>query len=636
MANTNDNRIVACGGGGYRGAMSWTDIECAQFKQGVILHGWGNWIAMAQSVIPTRDRSQVKSHAQKFRQNHTADYERLLREHEARRRVNFPGVVVGSGRGKADTEKRRKTPPRRRASTTKAKTRAVRTNPRSFHRSATADVIISLSGRAAACPKPHEILRGNGNIVATSSMKSATAKGSPKMKITRMQPSPFPCGSLSAVNNVVGLATLDGASPASPSPKFFDIMPTARKPMPPRHVGVLSDVTNDIRHATLGHSAPASTSTAFFDVEFPDRRHHAFEASIHEYPPNYDEMPALVTTVTPSSGTMPACCKSMHNASALFSIHSDDARMYTDVFGDYASLSTEDVIDRAGNEDIIDPLYQLEMDDHRLDTIGDLLEPSCNVMFDQAIKGGMLPQGIDSHNPFAVASNNGIGLVEWTMTSGRSEAFQIPPIVRPHRQLFMQVRSLLTSPPDVNNPEELGCAGMCRGSLCRARIKTKLGEHLTMCWWREYVFADQSGVIQSALGTLGKVVEGGVDVRIGEVQNGTIPFKKFALERLVALIAAMLDVDHWHALRVGNSSPANANTISDDDDDIRHVGQLLSGLWERVSRSRDGFALLGGDIQERTERNEAINTLVARLDLISRHEHIKSRRVPSYDHGWRV
>jgi len=109
----------------------------------------------------------------------------------------------------------------------------------------------------------------------------------------------------------------------------------------------------------------------------------------------------------------------MHNASALFSIHSDDARMYTDVFGDYASLSTEDVIDRAGNEDIIDPLYQLEMDDHRLDTIGDLLEPSCNVMFDQAIKGGMLPQGIDSHNPFAVASNNGIGLVEWTMTSGR-------------------------------------------------------------------------------------------------------------------------------------------------------------------------------------------------------------------------
>jgi hypothetical protein len=325
----------------------------------------------------------------------------------------------------------------------------------------------------------------------------------------------------------------------------------------------------------------------------------------------------------------------VHDASASFNIHSDDARVYTDVFGDYPSLTTEGVIDRAGNEDIIDPLYQLEMDDHRLDTIGDLLEPSCNVMFDQAIKGGTLSRGIDSRDPFAVASNIGIGLGEWTMTSGRCEEFQIPPNVRPDQQLFMHARSLLTSSPDVNNPEEymLGCAGMCRGSLCRARIKTMLGEHLTMCWWREDLFADQPGVIQSALGTLGMVV---VDVRIGEVQNGAVSFKKFALERLVALIAAMLDVDHWHAPRDGNSSPANANTISDDDDDIRHVGQLLSGLWERVSRSRDGFTLLGGDIQERTERNEAINTLVARLDLISRQEHTKSRHVPSYDHGWQV
>lgn len=595
---------------------------------------------MALRDIPTRDRCQVKSHAQKFRKNHAADYQRLLREHAARR-LDSPAVAVGIGMGDdggADTKERRKTPPRRRASTIKAKTQVVRTSPRSFNLFSASFNIGLHSGAAKVGSKRRGFLRSNGNIVGTSAMKAATANGSPKKKIAKMQPPPLPCHVLSEISNDRGIATFDVAAPASTSSKSFDVIPTAKKPMPPRLVGVLSDATNDVCHATLDRFAPASALATFFDVKFPDRRHQAFETSTHEYPPKYDELPALATTVSPFSGPMPDYCKSSHDVPASLSavdinIHNDDGRVYTDEFGDYTSLTTatKDVIGRAGNEEIIDPLYQLEMDDNRLDMIEDFLEPSCNVMFDEAIKGGMLPQGGDSRDPFATASNNGIGLVEWAMTSGRSITFQMPPNVRPDPQLFMHIRSLLTSPPDVNNAEEymLGCVGMCRGSMCRARIKTKLGEHLNMCWWREDVFADQSGVIQSALGAFGEAVEGGMDVGIGKVQNGKVSFKKYALERLVALIAVMLDVDYWHSPRHGTPCTATVHTISDDEDDIRHVGQLLSGLWERVSRSlhRDGFALLGGDILERTERNEAINMLVSRLDLISRQEHIKSRRV---------
>jgi hypothetical protein len=392
--------------------------------------------------------------------------------------------------------------------------------------------------------------------------------------------------------------------------------------MLPLPVGVLSDSTNDKRHTTLGRSALASsTSVSFFDVKCPYRPYHPFEMSNHEYPPNpnYDELPASKTTVTPSSGQ--ANVKSMYESSMSlsafdFNIHDCDVGMNTDDFDDFvASHAARDVIGRACNEEMIDPLYQLELEDHKLDIMTEFPEPSCNVLFDRAIKGEMLPQRDDSRKLFAAASN-GIGLVDLIMTSGGSEALQIPPNVRPDQRLFMQLRSFLISPPDVTDPKEniVVCAGRGAGYLCRARIKKELGEHLSMCWWREDVFDNHSRVIRSS----GKVAEG----------DPIVP-KKLALERLVALIAVMLDVDHWHALRDGTTSTATDNTVADDDDDIRHVGQLLSGLWERVSRSlhRDGFVLLGGDFIERTERNEAINTLVARLDLISRQDIIQSRRV---------
>jgi hypothetical protein len=73
---------------------SWSDIERSQFEQGVIEHGWGKWSVMEHTgTIPTRNRIQIMSYAWKFQHNHPADYQRLLREHEAYL-ASTPSVAV--------------------------------------------------------------------------------------------------------------------------------------------------------------------------------------------------------------------------------------------------------------------------------------------------------------------------------------------------------------------------------------------------------------------------------------------------------------------------------------------------------------------------------------------------------------
>ena len=59
----------------------WTEAEQLLFEDGCILHGWGNW-KIIQEMIPTRDRHQVKSHAQKFGKFHPEGREGLQRAYE--------------------------------------------------------------------------------------------------------------------------------------------------------------------------------------------------------------------------------------------------------------------------------------------------------------------------------------------------------------------------------------------------------------------------------------------------------------------------------------------------------------------------------------------------------------------------
>eukprot|EP00571_Detonula_confervacea_P009121 CAMPEP_0172317988 /NCGR_PEP_ID=MMETSP1058-20130122/33532_1 /TAXON_ID=83371 /ORGANISM="Detonula confervacea, Strain CCMP 353" /LENGTH=887 /DNA_ID=CAMNT_0013032697 /DNA_START=260 /DNA_END=2920 /DNA_ORIENTATION=+ len=59
---------------------TWTQNEQQLFENGCILHGWGNWKNI-EAMIPTRDRMQCKSHAQKFQKHHPKEKNRLENEH---------------------------------------------------------------------------------------------------------------------------------------------------------------------------------------------------------------------------------------------------------------------------------------------------------------------------------------------------------------------------------------------------------------------------------------------------------------------------------------------------------------------------------------------------------------------------
>jgi len=60
-ANTKRTKTTTKSGG-------WTDEENAQFRQGIVLCGWGKWDLISKTVIASREMKQVKSHAQKFQE----------------------------------------------------------------------------------------------------------------------------------------------------------------------------------------------------------------------------------------------------------------------------------------------------------------------------------------------------------------------------------------------------------------------------------------------------------------------------------------------------------------------------------------------------------------------------------------
>eukprot|EP00584_Thalassiosira_punctigera_P011344 CAMPEP_0172563264 /NCGR_PEP_ID=MMETSP1067-20121228/100142_1 /TAXON_ID=265564 ORGANISM="Thalassiosira punctigera, Strain Tpunct2005C2" /NCGR_SAMPLE_ID=MMETSP1067 /ASSEMBLY_ACC=CAM_ASM_000444 /LENGTH=866 /DNA_ID=CAMNT_0013353677 /DNA_START=265 /DNA_END=2865 /DNA_ORIENTATION=+ len=60
---------------------SWSFTEQKQFEDGCILQGWGNWTDVA-SHIPTRNSSQVRSHAQKYKKYYAEKRAKLESEHK--------------------------------------------------------------------------------------------------------------------------------------------------------------------------------------------------------------------------------------------------------------------------------------------------------------------------------------------------------------------------------------------------------------------------------------------------------------------------------------------------------------------------------------------------------------------------
>lgn len=61
---------------------TWLPVERSQFENGVIRFGWGKWLDIA-SCIPSRSKSQVKSHGQKYALHRPDEKAELIRKHEA-------------------------------------------------------------------------------------------------------------------------------------------------------------------------------------------------------------------------------------------------------------------------------------------------------------------------------------------------------------------------------------------------------------------------------------------------------------------------------------------------------------------------------------------------------------------------
>jgi len=433
---------------------------------------------------------------------------------------------------------------------------------------------------------------------------------------------------------------------------------------------ILADVTSAVRRVNLAES-PTISAGLDFSSGFPSPPD----------PQEEDDLAALVAELPPSS--------------ALASMNIDDIMLDDDVLLDEALTIVKD---KDANIDAIDTMLQLEVDDDNLDMISDFLDPSWNILATPEAEveatptlgavlhpvapnpasapraGGAICSNstvkspaevrristtanaiassfvsLESSTPLSLGlehpaktthtgaavspfsasldsrvSGSNTAAQQDTYSFSNGERCEIPPGVRPDLQLFLDTRSRLTAEPDFNNPKEYILAedGSSRmrlehGSLCRVRVMDMLKEHLDMGWWREEVLADAVGC------------------RCGTMMDEKQSFKKASLEQLVALTAAMLDVDHWQTPREGKKPVGMSSaTIAigdeqrfNDEDDIRHIGQLLSGLWERVNRSlsRDDFFLLGQDVGRegstaRMERYSAINQMVTRLDTISRQE----------------
>lgn len=111
----------------------WTNTEQKQLQKGIIKHGWGNWkILLEENIITTRDRSQIKSHAQKLKKHHPDVVADLIRQHEAHKNASATKSVVSkvgpptskkpsTSTTTAPTTKKKKAPQRRRGSTSSAK-----------------------------------------------------------------------------------------------------------------------------------------------------------------------------------------------------------------------------------------------------------------------------------------------------------------------------------------------------------------------------------------------------------------------------------------------------------------------------------------------------------------------------------
>ncbi len=57
---------------------AWSDLEISQFKEGVIVHGWSGWAAIAKDFVITRSLRQVGDYASKWKAKYPEEYEQVI------------------------------------------------------------------------------------------------------------------------------------------------------------------------------------------------------------------------------------------------------------------------------------------------------------------------------------------------------------------------------------------------------------------------------------------------------------------------------------------------------------------------------------------------------------------------------
>ena len=664
----------------------WTNTEQKQFQKGIIKHGWGNWkILLEENIITTRDRSQIKSRAQKLQKNHPNLVADLIRQHEAHKNASATKSVVnkvGSPTSKkpstttttAPTTKKKKAPQRRRGSTSSVKCKS----PVSSQAASVSTITTTTTNkmrRRGSCP---------GNLGMEGRVVCKLQPGGGAIAKRRGSLRKFICNlcvlfcvvcgvlikvciryvhfiycfliynnymhlsSLTHVNLIIYLNNNTGnslrasfkltpPSPSTPNTKKQSVSP--QSPVE-QHLDISPDVTSvtaGVNSVNLGMDTAAAAAAAvvitpnassnpsptdFQNFMMPIAQQQDKEATSEEE--EEDELAALAKVIKEPSWKLKP---TFSNHPSDNTTGSDDASFNSTSVHDGGSdnRSVNMNIDDLGDFDLENILVETSNNSpEKKEEEDKFIELDVDKDFEDI---NMEPLPKDDDNTTAVEEKhlktiaarfvdprwNTVMNAPQGLTRNQTMSFGMPssPNIRPEQNLYMSIHAHLTGPPNFSDPKEYmetqnGLTRIAKdtGTVCRARIKSLLNEHLEMGWWRE----DYINPVNNTNDT--------------QMSFGQNDGKKFGLERLVALTAVMLDVDNWHAINkvaTAATSPfANVASLSaDDEDDIRHVGQLISGLWERVIRALErGHAFPGNE----ASRITAINIAVARLDWYSRKE----------------
>ena len=152
--------------------------------------------------------------------------------------------------------------------------------------------------------------------------------------------------------------------------------------------------------------------------------------------------------------------------------------------------------------------------------------------------------------------------------------------VQPNEGALDEIIAFLESHPDSYNVDS-------KSTLMRQRIIKLATEASNVGWWRE--------------------------------SENLVPevVRKAHLEHLIALTFAVLQSDDWKRFSEDNIP---LQTQFNAQDEIRHICQLLSGIWNRVNHflARDSYALFGAGVDQ-LERSHAVKGMVLMFDEILLH-----------------